>query len=63
MTSLSEHENFCGNKTEQCTECYEWTMLKDWDAHQGKLHGSYKKRFAEGAGINSTLEVKGRPMI
>jgi hypothetical protein len=60
VTALSEHESFCGNKTEQCKECYEWIALKEWDAHQNKLHGSFKKRFVERSGINSSLEIKGK---
>ncbi len=35
-------------------------MLKEWDAHQNKLHGSLNKRFVERSGINSALEMKGR---
>ena len=34
-------------------------MLKEWDAHQNKLHGSFNKRFVERSGINSALEIKG----
>ena len=59
MTALSDHESFCGGKTEQCTECYEWIMLRDWDAHQSKLHGSINRRFLERSVINNKLELKG----
>ena len=59
VTALSEHEVFCGNKTEQCNECYEWISLKDWDGHQNKAHGSCSKRFGDRSNVNSTLEIKG----
>ena len=59
VTALSEHEVFCGNRTEQCNECYEWISLKDWDGHQNKAHGSCSKRFGDRSNVNSTLEIKG----
>lgn len=60
VTALSDHESFCGGKTEQCTECLQWITLRDWDAHQNKIHGSSNRRFLERSVINSALESKGK---
>ena len=42
---LHEHENYCGSRTEQCPECQDFVMLRDWEKHQSMrlYHGEYKK--------------------
>ena len=60
MTALSDHESFCGGKTEQCRVCYEWIMLRDWDTHQSKLHGLIDRRFMDRSVVDNTLELKGK---
>ena len=43
---LQEHENYCGSRTEQCPECQDFVMLRDWEKHQSMrlYHGEYSKR-------------------
>lgn len=31
---LDEHEDYCGSRTEQCPECSDFVMLKEWEKHQ-----------------------------
>ena len=31
---LQEHEDYCGSRTEQCEECGDFVMLRDWEKHQ-----------------------------
>ena len=60
VTAHSDHESFCGRKTEQCKVCYEWIMLKNSDSHQSKLHGSIVGRFMDDrAVVFNRLELKG----
>ena len=37
------HEEYCGSRTEQCPECSDYVMLKDWEKHQAMrlYHGKY----------------------
>ena len=44
---LSEHENYCGSRTEQCPECQDFVMLREWDKHQSMrlYHGKYCSLF------------------
>ena len=36
------HEEYCGSRTEQCHECSDYVMLKDWEKHQSMrlYHGA-----------------------
>ena len=47
---LQEHENYCGSRTEQCPECQDFVMLREWEKHQSMrlYHGEYKKSGIEG---------------
>ena len=40
--SLSEHEGYCGCRTEKCEECGEFIMLKNWELHVNSNHGFIK---------------------
>ena len=31
---LESHEDYCGSRTEQCPECSDYVMLKEWEKHQ-----------------------------
>ncbi|TRY70142.1 hypothetical protein TCAL_10013 [Tigriopus californicus] len=31
---LSEHEDYCGSRTEKCPQCSDYVKLKDWDEHE-----------------------------
>ena len=48
---VSEHENYCGSRTEQCPECNDYVMLKDWEKHQSMrlYHGKKVSRFQKRA--------------
>ena len=39
---LDDHEDYCGSRTEQCPECSDYVMLKDWEKHQSMrlYHGN-----------------------
>ena len=41
--SFEAHEEYCGSRTEQCPECSDFVMLKDWEKHQSMrlYHGKY----------------------
>jgi hypothetical protein len=41
---IDEHENYCGSRTEQCPECSDFVMLKEWEKHQSMrlYHGSIR---------------------
>ena len=47
QTLVSEHENYCGSRTEQCPECNDYVMLKDWEKHQSMrlYHGKTIRPF------------------
>lgn len=32
--NLEQHEDYCGSRTEQCPECSDYVMLKEWEKHQ-----------------------------
>ncbi len=53
----SDHESYCGSRTEQCPECKDFVMLKDWEEHQKMTlyHGN-----TCGDGIESKL-IDGDP--
>ena len=40
---LKSHEDYCGSRTEECPECHDYVMLKDWEKHQNMrlYHGNY----------------------
>ena len=59
VIELSDHESFCGGKTEQCHECREWILLRDWDSHQNKFHGSSDRRFRERSVVSTDVDLKG----
>lgn len=42
--NLEEHEGYCGSRTEQCPECGDFVMLKDWEKHEKMTlyHGKTK---------------------
>ena len=42
QAKLSEHEHYCGSRTEQCPECSDYVMLREWDKHQSMrlYHGN-----------------------
>ena len=31
---IEDHEDYCGSRTEQCPECNDFVMLKDWEKHE-----------------------------
>ena len=39
---FNEHQEYCGSRTEQCPECSDFVMLKDWEKHQSMrlYHGN-----------------------
>jgi len=43
MGNLTEHENYCGSRTDKCEQCGEYIMLKNFDLHIERSHGSIKK--------------------
>ena len=35
-TKIKSHEDYCGSRTEECPECHDYVMLKDWAIMQMK---------------------------
>jgi len=42
MGKLTEHENYCGSRTDKCEQCGEFIMLKNFDIHINSNHGFIK---------------------
>lgn len=42
MGNLTEHENYCGSRTDKCEQCGEFIMLKNFDLHIESNHGFIK---------------------
>lgn len=42
MGNLTEHENYCGSRTDKCEQCGEFIMLKNFDLHIDSNHGFIK---------------------
>ena len=42
-SKIKSHEDYCGSRTEECPECGDYVMLKEWEKHQGMrlYHGKY----------------------
>ena len=34
IETFEAHEEYCGSRTEQCPECNDFVMLKEWEKHQ-----------------------------
>ena len=34
-SKIKSHEDYCGSRTEECPECGDYVMLKEWEKHQG----------------------------
>jgi hypothetical protein len=41
-SEAAEHENYCGTRTEKCSECGEFVMLKYQTLHVDSNHGFLK---------------------
>ena len=39
---MAEHENYCGSRTEKCSDCGEYVMLKYRTLHLDSNHGFLK---------------------
>ena len=41
---VESHQEYCGSRTEQCPECSDFVMLKEWEKHQSMrlYHGTIK---------------------
>ena len=42
MAELTEHENYCGSRTDKCEQCGEFVMLKNFELHISSNHGFLK---------------------
>ena len=42
QAKLNDHEHYCGSRTEQCPECSDYVMLREWEKHQSMrlYHGN-----------------------
>jgi hypothetical protein len=54
---MSDHETYCGSRTERCDRCPDWVQLKEWDSHQSRYHSNAQRRFRERSVIAQTETV------
>lgn len=51
---MSDHETYCGARTERCDRCPDWVQLREWDSHQSRYHSNVQRRFRERSVIAQT---------
>ena len=54
---MSDHENYCGSRTERCDRCPDWVQLREWDSHQNRYHSNMQRRFRERSVIAQTETI------
>ena len=54
---MSDHENYCGSRTERCDRCPDWVQLREWDSHQNRYHSNMNRRFRERSVIAQTETI------
>ena len=54
---MSDHETYCGSRTERCDRCPDWVQLKEWDSHQSRYHSNVQRRFRERSVIAQTETI------
>ena len=54
---MSDHENYCGSRTERCDRCPDWVQLREWDSHQSRFHSNIQRRFRERSVIAQTETI------
>ena len=54
---MSDHETYCGSRTERCDRCPDWVQLKEWDSHQNRYHANVHRRFRERSVIAQTETI------
>lgn len=54
---MSDHENYCGSRTERCDKCPDWVQLREWDSHQNRYHSNMNRRFRERSVIAQTETI------
>ena len=54
---MSDHENYCGSRTERCDKCPDWVQLREWDSHQNRYHSNMQRRFRERSVIAQTETI------
>ena len=54
---MSDHETYCGSRTERCDRCPDWVQLKEWDSHQSRYHANALRRFRERSVIAQTETI------
>ena len=54
---MSDHETYCGSRTERCDRCPDWVQLREWDSHQSRYHSNVQRRFRERSVIAQTETI------